>query len=79
MSSARYTATYPDGVVSTICSTSSEGESGHSPSKRTQVPQLLLRSRGTGINTAGQPAPSHSFLKRIAPKWEKNVAMYVTL
>jgi hypothetical protein len=45
---------------------------GHnaSPSNWTQVPQLLLRLRGTGMIFAGHCLLSHIFLKRIAPKWE---------
>ena len=40
------------------------------PPQRTQVPQLLLRFRGTGMARAERPWASQSFLQRIAPKWE---------
>ena len=43
------------------CADSPSGRSQRS-SQRTQVPQLLLRSRGTGMTRQGIPAPSHSSL-----------------
>ena len=45
------------------------------PVNFTQVPQEELKFLGTGMIVAGYPSFSHFFLKDIAPKWEKNVAM----
>ena len=61
------------------CSISSVrgSEYGSSVSILTQVPQLLESIRGTGIILAVMPVSSHCFLQRIAPKWEKKVAIQI--
>lgn len=79
-SEALYTVSYwLSSMIRTICSISCKCSSGTGLSaveNFTQVPQEELRLLGTGITWAGCPCLMQFFLKRVAPKCEKKVAIY---